>query len=136
MDFRSGRYLTFRVARSEFAMDAEQVRGVLPIRDLHATELPDTPWLAGTATFSGQHFPVIDLRIKLNLRQGMTGRNPSIVVIGTGAGDLTGFIADCISEIVHARAHDFRGGKLRIGRPKQILDVASLLAPAVELLAL
>lgn len=135
MDFRSGRYLTFRVARYEFAVDAECVRAVLPIRELLVSELPQTPWLVGTSTLSGLHFPVVDLRIKLNLRHGVAGRNPSIVVIGTDSGDLTGFIADRVSEIVHARAHDFRGGKLRIGRPKQILDIPSLLASTLEVLA-
>jgi len=78
----------------------------------------------------GQSFPVIDLRVKLGLRHGSQGRNPSIVVVETGSG-LAGFFADRVSEIIYARAHEYRGGKIRIGRPREILDARSvLLEPA------
>lgn len=125
-EFRSGQYLGFRVGRHEFAIDAERVKGMLPTHELIAPEVRGGPgWFAGTAALRGQKFPVVDLRLKLKLPHGTYGRNPSIVVVDTGS-DLAGFLADSIADIIHVRAHEFRNGKIRIGRPREILDPASL----------
>ena len=122
-EFRSGRYLTFRVGRHDLAIFAECVRGVLPSHELVSLEQPSL--LAGYATLQGAAFPVFDLRAKLNLRPGLYGRNPSIVVVETADG-LAGFMADRVSDIIYARAHDFRAGKIRVGRARPIIDPASL----------
>ena len=95
-----------------------------------STEHTTPEWLAGEARLRGQVFPVIDLRVKLHLRHGISGRTPCIVVVDNGT--LVGFLADSVSEILHARAHDFRNGKLRSGRPRQIVNLEDL---AVEELA-
>ncbi len=62
---------------------------------------------------------------------------PSIIVIETGVvntgSGLTAFFADGISEVVHARViGDFRSGKLRIGRPRQVVDIAVLRGDPVQ----
>jgi chemotaxis signal transduction protein len=129
--FRSGHYLTFRVGRQDFAMDAAHVKAILPVHELIAAEHPDPAWILGEASLKRQRFPVIDLRLKLNLRPGTYGRNPSIIAVEV-ASEWIGFFADRVSEIVHARAHDFSSGKLRIGRPRVILDPASLLVEPVS----
>ncbi len=129
-EFRSGQYLTFRVGRQEFAIEAGAVKGILPAHELVSTEHTTPEWLAGEARLRGQVFPVIDLRVKLHLRHGISGRTPCIVVVDNGT--LVGFLADSVSEILHARAHDFRNGKLRSGRPRQIVNLEDL---AVEELA-
>jgi purine-binding chemotaxis protein CheW len=123
--FRSGHYLTFRVGRQEFALDAACVKAILPVHELVATESPEPAWILGEAALKKEKFPVVDLRVKMNLRPGTYGRNPSIVVVAQDA-DLVGLLADRVSEIVHARAHDFSAGKLRIGRPRIVLDPAEL----------
>jgi chemotaxis signal transduction protein len=123
-EFRSGFYLTFRVGQQEFAMEAGPVKAILPAHELLATDDPDPAWLVGEARFNGETFPVIDLRAKLHLRHGISGRTPCIVAVDTQG--LKGFLADAVSEIVHARAHDYRKGKLRIGRPKQIIRPSEL----------
>lgn len=125
--FRSGQYLTFRVGRQEFAIEAAAVRAVLPAHELTAAEEPGSE-VAGEARLRGEAFPVIDLRKKLKLRHGISGRTPCIVVLDQGM--LIGFLADSVSDIVHARAHDFRNGKLRMGRPRQVIPLSSLFTPA------
>jgi chemotaxis signal transduction protein len=127
--FRSGPYLTFRVGRQELAVWAAAVKAILPEHELHAAELAEPRWLAGTARAYGEVFPVIDLRRKLGLRPGPYGRNPSIIAVDTGEG-LAGLLADRVSGIIHARARDFRHGKIRRGRPRQVLDPRSLWAVA------
>jgi purine-binding chemotaxis protein CheW len=133
-EYPGGRYLTFRVARQEFALDAGRVRGIVPATALTPGETPtpaDPAWLAGFVKMRGGVLPVIDLRGKLGLPEGAPGREPCIVVVeaATPAGPrLAGFLADRVSEVVTARARDFRGGKLRIGRPRKVLDADVVLA--------
>jgi chemotaxis signal transduction protein len=125
--FRSGQYLTFRIGRRDLAVWAAAVKAILPEHQLHAAEITEPRWLVGMARAHGKVFPVIDLRCKLNLPPGLYGRNPSIIAVDTGEG-LAGFLADRVSEIIHARAHDFRHGKIRLGRPREVLDPRSLWA--------
>jgi chemotaxis signal transduction protein len=124
-EFRTGQYLTLRIGRGDFAILADHVRGVLPLHELVSDANQGD--LAGTALFQGMLLPVFDLRQKLTIKNGSYGRHPSIVIVSAPSG-LVGFAADCVSEIIYARAHDFRAGKIRIGRARPILDPASLFA--------
>jgi chemotaxis signal transduction protein len=139
--FAGGKYLTFRVARLDFAINSSCVRGIMPARDMTPVETPPpgTPdqflrnqrWTIGFASLQGRDFPVVDLRAKLSLPHGSLGRQPCIVVVEVGGmhGPQTmGFIADRVTEIVQVRERDFTRGKLRNGgRPRQVLDPACLL---------
>ena len=122
--YRSGFYLTFRIGRQDLAMEAAPVKAILPAHDLQTADAPDPAGILGEAKFNGESFPVIDLRTKLKLRHGISGRTPCIVAVDCDG--LKGFLADAVSEIVHARVHDFHRGKLRIGRPRQIVDPSEL----------
>lgn len=146
--FPSGKYLTFRIARQDFAMEASRVRAILPSQEF--TPLSNTiaetrpllgafgeaawleKWTCGFSALKGRAFPVIDLRAKLGIPYGSRGRQPCIVVVevGTALGpQLAGFVADRISEIVQARERDFSRGKLRAsGRPRHVLDPEILLS--------
>jgi len=142
----AGKYLTFRIASHDFAMDASQVRAILPARELaplmdagpllgaFGDAAPLEKWTCGFAALQGRDFPVIDLRAKLGLPGGTLGRLPCIVVVEVASRmgpQLAGFIADRVSEIVPARERDFSRGKLRSkGRPRQVLDPGILLSDA------
>jgi chemotaxis signal transduction protein len=119
--FKPGKYLTFRVARKDFAMPTDRVRGILPMHEmspLHVTHA----WLCGFTCIAGRDLPVVDLRAKLGIARGSHGREPFIVVVET-EDHLLGFVADRISELIDARARDFRNGMLRTpGRPRKVLD--------------
>lgn len=130
VEFRSGRYLTFRVGRHELAIWAAAVKSVLPAHEISSSDDG-----SATITTCGETVPVMDLQAKLSLRGGVVGRLPSIIVVNTGVvntgvadsgSGLAAFFADGISEVVHAHARDFRSGKLRIGRPRVVVDVAVL----------
>jgi chemotaxis signal transduction protein len=148
VETRAGQYITFRVARQDFAMEASCVRGILPARELVPVGLlnPEltrcfsqpyfSQWMSGFASLSGRDFPVIDLRAKLGLTHATHGRQPYIVVVEIKTADgprLVGFIADRVCELVQARDRDFHLGKLRLaGRPRQVLDPDSLLADSAS----
>jgi chemotaxis signal transduction protein len=137
---QAGQYLTFRVARHDFAIEASRLRGILPARELEP--VAPTPnlarafgrWTCGFASIQGREIPVIDLRGLLELPHGTHGRHPCIVVVEVptpeGPG-LAGFLADRVTEMIYARERDFSRGKLRLGgRPRRVLDPELLLAPA------
>jgi chemotaxis signal transduction protein len=71
-------YLTFRVARQEFAMDAARVRALIPPHQMTKLEVAH-PWLLGFAPAQGRDVPVVDLRAKLGLAPGSHGRLPIVV---------------------------------------------------------
>jgi purine-binding chemotaxis protein CheW len=119
--YKAGKYLTFRVARQDFAMDAEPVRGILPVREMTPLKVSH-PWMCGFAALAGRDFPVLDLRAKLEIARGTRGREPFIIAVET-QGRLAGFIADRVSEVLNLRQRDIRNGAVRgHGRPRRVLD--------------
>lgn len=138
MELQAGRYLTFRIARHDFAVEAALVRGILPAHALQpAVPSPSLyklfgQWTCGFATLRGQEIPVIDLRGRLSLPQTTYGRHPCIVVLESGTPEgprLAAFIADRVSALIYAHDRDFSFGKLYRGRKsRQLLDPALLLA--------
>jgi chemotaxis signal transduction protein len=127
--FRPGQYLTFRLAGQDFAVEANRVRGILPVHEMVmlAETLQCSPaWAEGVASLSGRDFLVIDLRRKLKLLAPARGRDPMIVVLEYTAPQglqLVGFVADRVSGLVQARERDYRRGKLHTaGRPRRVLD--------------
>jgi purine-binding chemotaxis protein CheW len=126
---KSGRYLTFRVARQDFAISADPVRGILPLHEMVGLDAPH-PWLCGFAAIGGHDFPVVDLRAKLDLPHGSRGREPFIIVLET-RGRLVGFVADRVSEVIDVRQMDFRNGAVRgHGRPRKVLEAERVLTDA------
>lgn len=129
-------------------MDASRIRAILPAEELTPLKrtIVDTrpllgafgeaawleEWTCGFAALKGRAFPVIDLRSKLGIEVGSTGRQPCIVVVEVPSRlgpQLAGFVADRLSEVVMARERDFSRGKLRgAGRPRQVLDPDVLFA--------
>jgi purine-binding chemotaxis protein CheW len=62
-DPRSGKYLTFRLAREEFAIAVLRVREIMGMQDI--TAVPQTPhYMKGVINLRGKIVPVIDLRMK------------------------------------------------------------------------
>jgi len=125
-------YLTFRVARQDFAIDAGRVRGILPLDDLVA--VPRTPpAFAGIASLGGRPLAVFDLRVKLGLPRVSQGSQPRVVVIevivGKNCRHLAGFIADRVSGVVVYRDRDLSHGALRgNGRPRRLLDADQIVS--------
>jgi purine-binding chemotaxis protein CheW len=126
--YKAGKYLTFRVARQEFAMNAENVRAILPMHEMVTLD-PVHHYVCGFASAGGRDFPVVDLRAKLGIPPASHGREPFIVGVEV-EGKLTGFIADRVAELIEVRPRDLRKGALRgYGRPRRLLDPAAITAP-------
>lgn len=135
---RVGQYLTFRVARIDFAIEASRLRGILAARGLEPVAPSPSltrffgECMCGFASLRGRDIPVVDLRARLNLPHGTHGRHPCIIVVEIGTADgprLLGFIADRVSNMIHARERDCIHGKLDFGgRTLRVLDPELLFA--------
>jgi chemotaxis signal transduction protein len=125
----SKHYLTFTIARQDFAMDASRVRAILAIAEL--LPVPNLKSGAvGLTRVNGRAVAVFDLKRKLKFSQASRGRNAKIVVVECGAADLAGFLVDRISDVVVYRARDLRAGVFRgMGRPRRLLDPDILIGP-------
>jgi chemotaxis signal transduction protein len=120
-----GQYVTFRIARQGFALDVTRVRGLLPMHDMVALDVPEG-WVLGIAAVRGIDFPVVDVRGKLGIPDGSHGRQPCIVVadVATPHGtQMAGFIADRVCEVITVRQRDIQDGTIRTnGRPRRIFN--------------
>ena len=119
-------YLTFRVARQDLAIEAGRVRGILPLNALEP--MPGVrPGLLGITSLNGQVVGVMDLRSKLRMPFSSQGSQPKIVILELTTGNLAGFVADRISDVVVYRDRDLRCGSLRgKGRPRKLVDFDQL----------
>jgi len=125
---QAGKYVTFRVARQDFAMKVGFVRGILPVHQMAANRAHE--WICGFSSMGGRDFPVVDLGAKLGIEPGSHGREPFIIVVSTGE-RLVAFIADRVSEILDLRVWDFRNGVLRIrGRARRVLEPSQIMQEA------
>ncbi len=128
-----GQYITLRVARQDFIMDATRVRGLLPVDDVLPLD-PPQEWIIGIAAIRGHDFPVVDLRGKLGIAKGSHGRTPCIVVVEVAGPRLVGFIADRVSEVLNLRNVDAAAKTMRItGRTRRVLDPDQILTDEVVL---
>jgi chemotaxis signal transduction protein len=124
-EYKAGKYLTFRVARQDFAMNIASVRSILPVHQM--TPIVTHEWICGFAAISGRDFPVLDLRAKLGIAPGSHGREPFIIVVQTEE-KLVAFIADRVSEVLDLRVRDFKNGAVRThGRVRRVLDPAQIM---------
>ena len=124
--FRAGQYLTFRIAREDFAVEAERVRGILPLHEI-ANLREVQPGLLGVVWLGEREVRLVDLCGRLGLAESARGREPMIVVVERGSGELLGFVADRVSGLVEARHRHYSRGKLRAGgRPRRVLDPEAL----------
>ena len=125
--YKAGKYLTFRVARQELAINSEHVRGILPMHEMVSFDSP-SEWIRGFVPVGGRDVPVIDLRLKLRIARGLHGRDPLLIVVEI-EGRLVAFVADYVSEVLDLRQRDFWQGAIRIaGRPRRILDPAQIIS--------
>ena len=134
-EFHPGEYLTFRLAGQEFAIDATRVKGIVPLHDMEPVEPGGAGprWLMGSARVHGRRVQVLDLAGWLGLARRAQGRNPYILAVDSSCledAGVLGFPVDRVCDVVLARARDYSHGKLRIGRPRRVLDAGRLFCGA------
>lgn len=104
----AGKYLTFHLAKEEFAVRVTQVREIMGVQE--TTSVPQTPvFVKGVFNLRGRVVPIISLRLKLGMPEDeYTPRTCIIVVDMKGENGLVpvGVVVDGVSEVLNLRAAD------------------------------
>jgi chemotaxis signal transduction protein len=104
-------YLTFRVARKDLAIEASQVRAIVPMNGL--IHLPRArPGILGVVLVAGHIVNVVDATERLQLPPWRRGKQRQIVVLGE-AGKCAAFIADRVCDVVRYSGRNLSRGMLR-----------------------
>lgn len=107
-DIRAGKYLTFRLAREEFAIQVLRVREIMGLQDI--TTVPQTPhYMKGVINLRGKIVPVIDLRLKFGFPEVEATPATCIIVVQLQACKetlLMGLLVDAVSEVLNFAAND------------------------------
>jgi purine-binding chemotaxis protein CheW len=112
-DQRAGKYLTFALGSEEFAIQVMRVREIMGIQEI--TAVPQTPgYVKGVLNLRGKVVPVVDLRMKFDMRElDYTERTCIIVaqievaqIEGQEGKMLIGVIVDGVSEVLTLGAED------------------------------
>ena len=106
----AGKYLTFRLAKEEYGVQILKVREIIAVQDI--TPLPSMPpSMKGVINLRGKIIPVVDLRLKLNLRADDYTDHTCIIVQEVRAGDedevaQIGCVVDTVNEVLDVPAED------------------------------
>ncbi len=97
-DTQKDRYLTFRLASEEYAVEIRYVTEIIGIQKI--TEVPDVDtFIKGVINLRGKIIPVVDVRLRFRLAPKEYGDRTCIVVVEMS--DTTvGLIVDEVSEVL------------------------------------
>lgn len=105
---RSGKYLIFKMAGSEYGIDILKIKeiiGMLPV-----TPVPNTmDHVKGVVNLRGKVIPVIDLRSRFNLAEIPYTDRTCIIVVeirNAGRNSVFGIAVDGVSEVLHLDGQD------------------------------
>ncbi|MCR4292579.1 MAG: chemotaxis protein CheW, partial [Candidatus Kuenenia sp.] len=101
---QEARYLTFEICGEEYGIEVLKVKEIISM--VKITPVPKTPeYVKGIINLRGNIIPVIDLRLKLGIRETVAGDDRCIIIVETRNG-LKGIIVDMVSEVLVVNAND------------------------------
>ncbi|MHB8836694.1 MAG: chemotaxis protein CheW [Candidatus Methylomirabilia bacterium] len=90
--------VVFSMGRELFGVSIEGVREIVRVPEI--TAIPDAPpFLEGMINLRGRILPVIDLRRRLKLSEGLRDKHTRVLII-EDAGKLVGLLVDSVSEVL------------------------------------
>jgi purine-binding chemotaxis protein CheW len=97
----TAQYLTLGLDGETFGIGIRNVREILDMRPI--SKIPHSPnFLLGMIDVRGTSFPIVDLRIKLDLPSVPATEATRIIILDVPMGDRfvgVGFVADCVFEV-------------------------------------
>ncbi len=100
-----GKFLTFLLQEEEYGLEILKVREIMGLMDI--TTVPQTPsYVRGVINLRGQVIPVVDLRLKFGMKEGVDDKRTCIIVVDVG-GVMMGIVVDTVSEVM-----DIDGGSI------------------------
>ncbi len=97
----SGEFLTFILGGEEYGVDILAVRGIQGWDGV--TRIPDTPdYMLGVINLRGAIVPIVDMRIKFNLKRAEFDSTTVVIVVRAelgGEDHILGLVVDAVSEV-------------------------------------
>ncbi len=97
----TAQYLTLGLAGETFGISIRNVREILDMRPI--SRLPHAPhFLLGMIDVRGSGYPIVDLRLKLDLPSVPVTEATRIIILDVSINDRlvgVGFVADCVFEV-------------------------------------
>ena len=105
----AGKYLTFTLGSESYGIAVRKIREI--IRMVEVTAVPQMPaYERGVVNLRGKIIPVIDLRLRFQMRAAETNERTCIIVVQvgrTGGGTLQmGLVVDQVEEVLNIHADD------------------------------
>lgn len=101
-ELEATQYLTFALDAEIFAVDVSKVREILEMPNI--TKVPQVPvFMRGVINLRGSVVPVIDLRLKFNMKETAQTVNTCIIVVEVsmdGEYIVLGALADSVQEVI------------------------------------
>lgn len=139
----AGKYLSFRLAKEDFAIPVRSVHEVMGLQEIApVSEAPE--YVKGVMSRRGKVVPVLDLRLRLGLPGTPLGRKTCIVVVQVAAaGDffLLGLLVDSVLAVMNVGRGEIRKppecaphllGTVRLKRRLKVLLDADRMLPEGE----
>jgi len=102
MSHLAGKYLTFRLAEVEYAIEILKVKELIKLMPI--TDVPRMPgYVRGVINLRGKIIPVVDLRTKLGLMSIDDTEETCVIVVDVaqdGQSTMTGILVDAVSEVL------------------------------------
>lgn len=146
-DPRAGKYLSFRLAKEDFAIKVKHIREIMGVQEI--TPLPSMPsYVKGVFNLRGKIVPVVDLRTRFGVPDmDLTSRTCMLVVQAENGGEQLTFggVVDGVSEVLTLQGRDIddiRDSANRAGlagllgtakvknRVRNLLDINLVLEPS------
>lgn len=107
MSALAGKYLTFKLAGEEYAIEILKVKEIIGRMDI--TAVPRMPsHVRGVINLRGKVIPVVDLRTKFGMMTTEDTEETCIIVVDVAQDDqseLTGILVDTVSEVLDIAAN-------------------------------
>lgn len=103
----AGKYMTFKLAREEYALEILKVREIIGLMDI--TRVPRTQeYIRGVINLRGKVIPVLDLRLKFGMERVEATDQTVIIVVqcssGTGQDLTMGILVDEVLEVLDIKS--------------------------------
>lgn len=147
-----GKYLTFSLSGEEYGIGILKIKEIIGMMEV--TSVPKTPeFVKGVINLRGKVIPVIDLRLRFDMKEQEYTERTCIIVVETDGQMgtiLMGIVVDAVSEVINIKGDDIEqtpnfGTKLNTayilgmakteGRVRILLDIDKVLSSS-ELIAL
>lgn len=105
---KEAKYLTFKLAGEEYGISIMKIKEIIGMTAV--TAIPQTPdFVKGVINLRGRVIPVIDMRMRFNMKGAEYDERTCIIVIEINAGipSITlGIVVDAVSEVMNIKKED------------------------------